>query len=282
MRVFVFLFKFLFFRNKSKIAVMEIHGVIGDKLNINAYCELLRKVNQSPKYKALLLDIKSPGGSAAGTEVLFHEIKKVADSKPVVAYIREVGASGGYYLACGARHITALPTTVVGSIGVIFVKPVAEQLLSKIGIQYSVFTQGKYKDMGGFWRESTEEENEKFNSLLKEVYDNFVGVVSESRSVYGDELDNVTTGEIFTGNTAKELNLIDELGGFDETLDKAVELSGSKRRTIKLKPKKSFADKLAIRAQSNNTQSGILSVFDSLLTGGIYYLDSTFALKKDM
>ena len=76
-----------FFGNKSKIAVMEIHGVIGDKLNISGYCDLLRKVNRSSKYKALLLDIKSPGGSAAGTEVLFHEIKKVSDSKPVVAYL---------------------------------------------------------------------------------------------------------------------------------------------------------------------------------------------------
>ncbi len=261
---------------------MEIHGVIGDKLNISGYCDLLRKVNRSSKYKALLLDIKSPGGSAAGTEVLFHEIKKVSDSKPVVAYIREVGASGGYYLACGASHITALPTTIVGSIGVIFMKPVAEQLLSKIGVQYSVFKQGKYKDMGGFWRESTDEENEKFNSLLKEVYDNFVDVVSDSRKIYDEALNEITTGEIFTGNTAKTLNLIDEIGGYDETLDKAVELSGSKRRITKLRPKKSFAEKLAIRAQSNNHQTNILSILDSLLTGGIYYLDSAFALKKDL
>ena len=271
-----------FFGNKSKIAVMEIHGVIGDKLNISGYCDLLRKVNRSSKYKALLLDIKSPGGSAAGTEVLFHEIKKVSDSKPVVAYIREVGASGGYYLACGASHITALPTTIVGSIGVIFMKPVAEQLLSKIGVQYSVFKQGKYKDMGGFWRESTDEENEKFNSLLKEVYDNFVGVVSDSRKIYDEALNEITTGEIFTGNTAKTLNLIDEIGGYDETLDKAVELSGSKRRITKLRPKKSFAEKLAIRAQSNNHQTNVLNILDSLLTGGIYYLDSAFALKKDL
>ena len=261
---------------------MEIHGVIGDKLNISGYCDLLRKVNRSSKYKALLLDIKSPGGSAAGTEVLFHEIKKVSDSKPVVAYIREVGASGGYYLACGERPITDIPTTIVGSIGVIFMKPVAEQLLSKIGVQYSVFKQGKYKDMGGFWRESTDEENEKFNSLLKEVYDNFVDVVSDSRKIYDEALNEITTGEIFTGNTAKTLNLIDEIGGYDETLDKAVELSGSKRRISKLRPKKSFAEKLAIRAQSNNHQTNILNILDSLLTGGIYYLDSAFALKKDL
>ena len=267
------------FIRQSKIAVVEIHGVIGDKLKINAYCELFRKIRKNPNYKAVIIDIKSPGGSAAGTEVLYHELQKINQSKPVVAYIREIGASGGYYLACSATHITALPTTIVGSIGVIFMNPVAEQLLSKIGIKYSVFKQGKYKDMGGFWRENTEEENEKFDALLKEVYDNFVGVVTASRSLTPEESKTISTGEIFTGTSAKQLKLIDQIGGFEDTLQVAAPLSGSKPRMKKLGPKTSLSDKFLFKNQTDINIA--LSAISSILTGGLYYIDSSFMLNRN-
>ena len=93
------------------------------------------------------------------------------------AYVRGIGASGGYYLCCAASQVFALPTALVGSIGVIYLRPVLEQLLGRVGVEFSVFKSGKYKDMTGFWRSPTAEESEKFQELINEIYDNFVGVV---------------------------------------------------------------------------------------------------------
>ena len=115
--------------------------------------------------------------------MLYHSIRKIAESKPVVAYVRGIGASGGYYLACAASKVVALPTALVGSIGVIYLRPIMEQLLGKVGVEFSVFKGGRLKDMGGFWRSPTPEEGEKFQGLINEIYENFVSVVANGRAL---------------------------------------------------------------------------------------------------
>jgi len=111
-------------------------------------------VNQ--RLKALLLDIDSPGGSATGSGVLYRAIQRVAEEKPVYAYVRGMGASGGYYLACAASKAYALPTALAGSIGVIYLRPVLEQLLTKVGVDFSAYKSGGFKDMTGSWRSPTD------------------------------------------------------------------------------------------------------------------------------
>ena len=101
------------------------------------------------RLKALLLDIDSPGGSATGSEVLYRAIQRVAEEKPVYAYVRGMGASGGYYLACAASKVYALPTALVGSIGVIYLRSVLEQLLPKVGVDFSAYKSGGFKYMTG-------------------------------------------------------------------------------------------------------------------------------------
>ena len=173
----------------SGVAVVEMHGVIGSQVRASAYSRIFEGVARSKSYKALLLDIDSPGGSAAASEALHRSIERVAEVKPVYAYVRGMGASGGYYLCCAASRVFALPTAMVGSIGVIFLRPVLEQLLGRAGVEFSVFKGGKYKDMTGFWRSPTAEESEKLQELIDEIYDNFVQVVSKGgrcpRNQYG-------------------------------------------------------------------------------------------------
>ena len=184
----------------SGVAVVELHGVIGSQIRAAAYARVFESVARNKSYRALLLDIDSPGGSASASESLHRSIERVAESKPVVAYVRGIGASGGYYLCCAASQVFTLPTALVGSIGVIYLRPVLEQLLGRAGIEFTIFKSGKYKDMTGFWRGPTAEESEKFQGLIDEIYDNFVQVVVKGRSLSEDTVRELATGEVMTGH----------------------------------------------------------------------------------
>ena len=166
----------------SGVAVVEMHGVIGSQIRASAYSRIFEAVARNKSHRALLLDIDSPGGSAAASESLHRSIERVAETKPVYAYVRGMGASGGYYLCCAASQVYAMPTSLLGSIGVIYLRPVLEQLLGRAGIEFTIFKGGKYKDMTGFWRSPTSEEAERLQGLINEIYDNFVGVVIKGRS----------------------------------------------------------------------------------------------------
>ena len=276
------------FRRSSGVAVVEVHGVIGTRVRESVYSRLFAEVAASDRYRALLVDIQSPGGSAAGSELLYHSLRKVAARKPVVAYIRSMGASGGYYLACAANRVTALPTTMVGSIGVIYLRPILEQLLGRAGIEFSVFKGGRFKDMSGFWRSPTDEESEKLQELITEIYDNFVAVVAQGRSLEEDVVRELATGEVFTARRGKELGLVDELLDFEQSLELAAQLANidqNKARPRWLRPKRTFSERLmgrpASQYYSQHQGLGLLTPeLQRLLAGGLYYLEPSALLTE--
>ncbi|GIS96139.1 MAG: hypothetical protein CM1200mP22_33760 [Dehalococcoidia bacterium] len=153
--------------SKFNVAVLEVHGVIGNHIKIPEYSRLIPSIATDTRLKALLLDIDSPGGSATGSEVLYREIQRVSEIKPVHAYVRGMAASGGYYLACAASRVYALPTALVGSIGVIYLRPVLEQLLAKVGVEFSVYKSGEFKDMTGFGELPATENRKSFKNLSR-------------------------------------------------------------------------------------------------------------------
>ena len=267
------------FRKRAGVAVVEIHGVIGNRVGVATYSRLFDSVARNQRFRALLLDIDSPGGSASGSEVLYHDIRRVAQQKPVVAYVRGLGASGGYYLCCAASQVFALPTAMVGSIGVIYLRPVLEQLLAKVGVQFSVFKSGAFKDMTGFWRSPTTEEEGKFQGLITEVYENFVSVVAEGRSLEESAVKEMATGEVYTGRRGLELGLVDQIGGFDQALAVAAELGRARPRPYWVRPRRSFADRLAGRTASGSQGFNPFGAqLQQVLAGGIYYLEPSFML----
>ena len=270
---------------RAGVAVVELHGVIGTRIRTSTYSRLFDSIARNKRYRALLLDIDSPGGSASGSEVLYHSIRKVAERKPVVAYVRGMGASGGYYLCCAASRVMALPTAMVGSIGVIYLRPVLEQLLGKMGVQFSVFKSGSLKDMTGFWRSPTTEEEGKFQELIDEIYENFVTVVAQGRSMDEARVKELATGEVYTARRALEIGLVDELGGFDEALEAAARLGGARPRPRLVQPKRSFSDRFTGRAATGVSGAMGTSGFDlmtgpvqRLLSGGFYYLEPAFLM----
>ncbi len=264
------------FRRSPSVAVIEIHGVIGNHVKIPEFSRLIDSVAGNPRHKALLLDIDSPGGSATGSEVLYRAIQRVAEVKPVYAYVRGMGASGGYYLACAASKVYALPTALVGSIGVIYLRPVLEQLLSKVGVEFSVFKSGEFKDMTGFWRSPTDRESEKFQELINEIFDNFVAVVASGRSLEETAVREIATGEVMTAQRGIGVRLVDEIGDFKDTLEAAAEAGGCKPTARWIRPGRSLGQRLFSRTgigQQNSGGQTLMAGLERLMAGGIYYLE---------
>ena len=263
------------FKRKLGIAVIEMHGVIGTVIREPDYSALLDRVASNRKIGALVLDIDSPGGSATASDLLFESVRRVSQQKPVVAYIRGLGASGGYYIACGAGTIIASRAALVGSIGVIYMRPIVQELLGKLGIEISLFKAGRLKDMSGFWRHPTDEEADKFQDLISQMYDLFVSVVTDSRKLTTEQVTALATGEIYTSNRALEHRLIDRQGGFNDAIAEAMRLSGARRKLKRLRPKRPLMNRFTPFGRSNR-QWLALAGLASLATGGIYFLEPGF------
>ena len=261
----------------SGVAVVEIHGIIGNQVRSSTYSRLFETVARNKSYRALLLDIDSPGGSATSSEALYRSIQRVAENKPVIAYVRGLGASGGYYLCCAASQVYALPTTLVGSIGVIYLRPVLEQLLGRMGVEFSIFKGGKYKDMTGFWRSTTPEESEKMQGLIDEIYENFVAVVAEGRSLPVETVRELATGELMTAQRATEAGLVDHIGDYTDALNAAAEVGRTRPRAKLLQPRRSLSQKLLGRSSmESGAMAGVSAGLQRIMNGGIYYLDPAY------
>ena len=260
---------------RSRIAVVEIHGVIGNQVKISEFAHMIDSLSNNRRIRALLLDIDSPGGSATGSEVLYRSIQRVATSKPVYAYVRGIGASGGYYLACAASKIYALPTALIGSIGVIYLRPILEQLLTKVGIDFSVYKSGEFKDMTGFWRSPTDRESQKFQELINEIFDNFVAVVADGRSLDDSVVRGVATGEVMTAQRGKNFGLVDEIGDFKDALESLAETARCKPIPRWIRPSRSLGQRLMGRSGLLQRTPGqtLIAGLERVMVGGIYYLE---------
>jgi protease-4 len=180
--------------------------------------------------KAVVLQIESPGGSAAASQEILNELGRL--EKPIVVSMGDVVASGGYYISAKADKIVALPATLTGSIGVISEIPNLKGLFDKLGIGMEVFTAGKYKDMFAGFRELTPEEKAIMQEITDQIYEQFVQVVVEGRGLSEDKVRELATGQLYTGVQAKELGLVDELGGLNEAIDLAADLAGIEKPKV--------------------------------------------------
>ena len=260
------------FLRRSGVGVVEISGIIGGATKVPTYSRILDGLRTDKRIKAVIVEIDSPGGTASGSELLYHSLGAVVREKPVVAYIRGTGASGAYYISSAATRIVSLPSALVGSIGVIYLRPVLEQLLLKLGISFSVYKGGRLKDMTGFWRSPTAEEDGKFGELIDEIYDNFVRAVATGRHMEVDKVREFATGEIFTGRGAKERGLVDDLGDFNMALELAARLGNTKQRPIWVRPRRPLLERLVGRIGGPSVTAKLVSELEPVLMGGLYYM----------
>jgi protease-4 len=175
-----------------------------------------------PKIAGVVLRINSPGGSVAASQEIADDIRNF--SKPIVVSMGDTAASGGYYIASAADYIVAQPGTMTGSIGVIMSIVNLEGLYELLGIKVENITSGRHKDM--LQRDLTSEEREKLQKLSDTAYLQFINDVAEGRGMEVSEVENLATGELFTGSQALELGLVDALGGLEEAVTIAGRLAG--------------------------------------------------------
>jgi len=215
------------------VALIRLDGAITDimveprRAGRENVASLLRRAERDRTVKAVVLRVNSPGGSAAASQALYDQIKRVrAAGKKVVVHFTDVAASGGYYVGAAGDRIVSQPATITGSIGVIISTVDLSGLYEKIGVRERVIKSGPYKDILSPGREVTPEERAILEKLVQDTLDQFVRVVVEGRGLPEAEVRRVADGRIISGTEALRLRLVDELGDQHRAVRLAAELAG--------------------------------------------------------
>ncbi|MDZ5697197.1 signal peptide peptidase SppA [Chelativorans sp. M5D2P16] len=194
----------------AHIAQVRIEGTITED---DELLERLDRVRESAAVKGVILTIDSPGGTTAGGEAIFEEIRRVAEEKPVVAQVGTLAASAGYMIASAADFIVARQSSIVGSIGVIVQIPNITGLMDKVGVTMEEVKSSPLKAEPSPFNPTTEEERAMLRAMVLDSYDWFIGLVTERRPLSRGEVTALADGSVFTGRQALERKLIDAVGG---------------------------------------------------------------------
>ncbi|MBT89320.1 MAG: signal peptide peptidase SppA [Spirochaetales bacterium] len=208
----------------DKIAVLEVNGIIK---NPKKYLDSIRKIKDNEAIKGMIVRINSPGGTVGSSQEIYSSLVDLNKSIPVVSSIVDVGASGGYLVACGSSYIFANSGSITGSIGVISQYYDISELMKFLKLDVEIIKSGRLKDMGNPTKKLRDDERKLLNALLKDVHGQFQLVVQERRGLTDREIKNISDGRIFSGNQALKLKLIDGIGGLEsakEYIEKKIEL----------------------------------------------------------
>jgi protease-4 len=229
-----------------KIAIIEAEGMMmtgesftdpftGTKtMGSTTITRAIRNVRKDSSVKAVVLRIDSVGGLVIAADTIWRELIRLKDVKPLVVSMGDVAGSGGYYIAAPADVIVAEPGTITGSIGVVAGKYSFKGLYDKIGLHKEVLKRGKYADFYTDYGDYPPDEREIIQAQIKEIYEDFIGKVAEGRGMTKEAVDQIAKGRIWTGKQAKEIGLVDELGGLNLALSIARKKAGLARRKVHL------------------------------------------------
>jgi protease IV len=224
--------------------------------------ENIRSAMADKDVKAIVLRINSPGGSPAAAQEIAEEIKKAqAHGIPVVVSMGDSATSAAYYISAPANYIFANPSTVTGSIGVIWIFQNMSAAYQNNGTDYQIVKSGELKDMGGPWRGLTDTEQKYANTVVMEVYENFVTEVSEGRNINRSDVKALADGRVYTGAMAKQLRLIDGFGDIYDAIDKAAELG-----KITGEPKIVYMNKVSLSKLILGSDSGQANSIDQFVS----------------
>lgn len=225
-------------KEKGKVLIVPIRGFLSDSPRkgflrerasiVEEVVSQLRMAEKDEEIKAVLLEINSPGGSTTASDILYHEIVafKERTKTKIVAALMDVATSGGYYIALPADRVVAHPTTITGSVGVIFVVPKVNGLMNKLGLAVEVNKSGSEKDIGSPFRPSTPEEQRILQELTDNLGKRFLSLVAKHRPIDSKDLMNVSTARIYLAQEAMQLKLIDNMGYLNDALSEAKVLAG--------------------------------------------------------
>ena len=227
---------------KNRIGIVDITGLITDSQYIT---NQVKKFRQDKRIRGIILRIDSPGGAVGPSQEIYDEVLKTRESgKTIYASMGALAASGGYYIASAAEKIFANPGTLTGSIGVIMAFSNAKGLMEKIGLQPEIVKAGEYKDIGSPARAMTQKERNLLQSVVTDVHQQFIEAVANGRNISVAEVTKIADGRILTGRQAYSLNLVDQIGGLQVSIDQLAHKVGiiGSPKIIKETPRVGFLD----------------------------------------
>ena len=274
---------------KGKVLVISLRGLISDApkrqfirtlpSTVQEIVSQLRKAEDDPEVKAILLKIDSPGGSVIASDLIYNEIvtfKQRKGSKVVVAMMG-VAASGGYYISLPADFILAHPTTVTGSVGVLFLRPDMTGLMEKIGVDINVSKTGKNKDMGSPFRPATPEEKKITQDLIDQLAARFLDRIAQHRKLDSKNLKEISSARIYLAQDALNLGLVDRIGYLDEAVNEAkklAELPADAKVVVYRRTK--YPDDNLYNTSLSRHEGGDLSIISLDLPGSLAPLQTGF------
>ncbi len=223
---------------KGKVLIISLRGIISTSPDdgmlrtmpsmIQEVVSQLHMAEKDPEIKCVLLKVDSPGGTATASDILYHEILafKQRSQVKIVVCMMDIAASGGYYVSLPADLIYAHPTTITGSVGVIYMRPNITGLIDKIGFSMDVSKSGPNKDMGSPFRQATAEEELILQGVTDGLAVQFLNLVEKHRILTPEARATISTARVYLAAEAKELGLIDRVGYLDEALAEAIRISG--------------------------------------------------------
>jgi protease-4 len=274
----------------DKIAIVEVEGTISNSKSgglleatenpVSLFTQELAKAEDDSSVKAVVLRVNSPGGTVSGSDAMYQILQrfKARTHKPVVASIQEVGASGAYYVSCAADKIMAQPTSLVGSIGVIFETFNLEGTMMKLGIRPENYKSAAHKDIGSPFREPTEDEKKIMQDLVDDYYARFKSIVLANRPITDPaQFPMMTDGRVFSGEKAQKLGLVDQVGLLEDAIDLARQLSNSPdAKVVAYKRPTGYSGSIYALDSAPTPKSNVLHLdlpeSSSMLPTGFYYI----------
>lgn len=256
----------------ASVAVVDLQGAIGPAVRPLEFARLLTALREDQSVRALVLNVDSPGGTAAGSEMIARAVRRLRAEKPAVAFVGGMGASGGYMIAAACGRIVTLPSAIVGAIGVIAYRPVVHEALERLGVRMRVGKTGRLKDMHSPFREQTAEEQAKDQRLLDALYEQFVEGAARDRGLDPARLRELATGEVYAAADALEHGLIDATGDLDDAIDQAAQAARAPRRVRLVRPRRGLRSLLLGRASAALAEGALLELEAALPSAGGYAL----------
>ena len=268
---------------RSRIAVITGMGIIitgkssmspftGAIMGSETVVAAFREARKDSSIKAIVLRVDSPGGSAIASDLMWRETQLARKEKPVVVSMSDVAASGGYYISAGATKIVAHPATITGSIGVVAGKMVTTELYEWLGLHRDATSIGRHSGYYSDTRKYSDEEKEIYWKFMNKIYDQFTGLVATGRGMTKEAVDSVGQGHVWSGKRAKDLGLVDELGGLSKAIEIAKKEAGipedQEVRLVYLPQKQSFVQSL-LWPEEDASASAALSAMPAELRAGV-------------
>ncbi len=234
----------------GKVAILRLHGPISGGPRVADWIEGAKRLRESDRVPAVVLEIDSPGGSAPASDMLFLALRRLAAEKPLVAHVGGIGASGGYLAALAANRLVVAPNALIGSVGVISARPRLTELLDRAGVRVAETRAGRLKGLGAPWRDETPEEQAKERELVDAFYEAFLSRFAEARRLEPERARELATGEVWLGSRAVELGLADEVGDLDQAVEMAAQMAGVPARATAVRVRRPLLARLMDRFAS--------------------------------